>query len=129
VTDEAVPDPEQRTCYIGKRFWPVTAATSLFGTTSCLLSILVANHIPPLVQAWGAFLLCLFFLAAVLMSLLGGTWLLLSNPSEDVGVLILRGRSVPTSAWRTVLLICYLAPWLALGIAFAAAHFSRRPIH
>ena len=104
--------------YTGSRTWLVSAAVSLSGTTSAFVSLFLVDgdfpQIPPALRHLIVFFQMLFFLAALWMSILGGGRLVFSGPSDDVGSWTLRGRSVPKPAWKVALVICYLAPWMAI---------------
>ena len=99
--------------------WPVSAALSLFGTTSGVCSLLVGKslelHLPQGVDLMIVIALCLFYLAAMGTSVHGGISLVL-RPTDDFGSWTLGGRPVSRKAWRILLLGCYLAPWVGIPV-------------
>lgn len=110
---------ERSTFYAGPRSWLVSAAISLFGTTSGVCSILVGKSLeldlPYWVQSLIVWALGFFYAAGMWMSVLGGGSLMVRGPTEDFGSWTLGGRPVPRRAWMAVLVICYLAPWIGLA--------------
>jgi len=111
---------EERTVsYAGPRSWPISAAISLFGTTSGVVSLFVGvRHgipdVPPLYVLIA--ILGFFYAAALWMSILGGGSLVFRGPSDDLGSWIVRGRPVSRTVWKMALALCYLSPWIAMVI-------------
>jgi len=109
---------ERATFYTGPRSWLVSAAISLFGTTSGVCSILVGKslelHLPYWIQSVIVWALGFFYAAGMWMSVLGGGSLIRGS-TEEVGSWTLWGRPVSKRAWKAVLAICYLAPWIGIA--------------
>jgi len=110
---------ERSTFYAGPRSWLVSAAVSLFGTTSGVCSILVGKslelHLPYWMESVIVWALGFFYAAAMWMSALGGGSFMVRGPAENIGSWTLGGRPVPQGAWKAVLVICYLAPWIGIA--------------
>ena len=106
--------------YSGPKSWLVSAALSLFGTTSGVVSLLVGKslelHIPNGVALTIVMALVLFYALGMWMSVIAGGSLMFRSPKDNLGSWTLRGRPVPQRAWRAVLAICYLAPWVGIAV-------------
>ena len=114
---------ERSTFFAGPRAWPVTAAVSLFGTVSGLLSMLapMPRHLPGWLVLSVAFFVFIFFCAGLWMSALGWGSLISGGAKEDVGCWTLWGRPVPRKVWKAALWVCYLTPWIAMTIVILVA--------
>jgi len=112
---------ERFVSYTGPRSWPISAAVSFFGTTSGVVSLLFARvdnfPVPHEVMEVVAAVLGMFFLFSLWMSVLGGGWLAFRHPTDDLGILTLRGKPLSEKAWSRILAMCYLTPWAAIVAA------------
>jgi hypothetical protein len=110
---------ERPTFYTGPRSWPISAAVSLCSSSSIVISILVGKslelHLPQWIELGIVIALGFFFVVGMWMSILGGGSLMFMKPTDDVGSWTFRGRPVSQKVWRRVLVICYFAPWIAIG--------------
>lgn len=105
----------------GPRYYPASAAVSILGTTSAVLSGLCAR-IPgpaPLTNAIET-IVALFCITALGCSVHGAFSLMISGP-EQLGKLKVRGRQVPEMGLWSGYMLAFLFPWAFLLVA--AAHW------
>ena len=114
-------DPPPAFSYQGPHFWPISAAFSLFGSSSLVLSMLSGRlgggpFGDSVLFSLGVFIL-LFFLAALLTGFAGGLTLLMTWKLTP-GSLTIRGKTVSERALWRVLMFCYASPWILVAAFF-----------
>lgn len=110
-TDELETAPPPRTGFHGPRFWWVTSALSVSGSTSFVITALLPGPTSLEVPRW--FVLALFGVA--LLTGIFSAMILMMSGFLVSGSAHLRGRQIPGKDLAFGYLVCYMTPLIVLA--------------